>query len=113
MESAVDEVRSFRCTVGSGQDAWARANDGLMSWFHRILQGHNHDAIASKWDSSRTQTHRRRGRRMRAESLSAANTTVLFQLGDTHDADAQIKSQMICIDQVGKASKRTTARFFG
>lgn len=53
----------------------ARCNNGLMSCFHRILQGHNHDMIAFfKSDLSWTQTHHRRGRRMRVKSFS--NTTV-------------------------------------
>lgn len=54
MELAVDEVRSFRCTVGSGQDGgWATANDGLMSCIDRILEGHNHDLIVLKLKSNK------------------------------------------------------------
>lgn len=31
-------------------------NNGLMSCFHRILQGHNHDMIVFKTDSSWTES---------------------------------------------------------
>lgn len=64
MELAVDEVRSFRWAVGSGQDGWwALTTD----WCHvsTILEGHNHDLIVLKLkrvnyctDASRTIRHR-------------------------------------------------------
>lgn len=46
----MDEVRSFRCTVGSGQDGGqTTGDDGLtMSCIDRILEGHNHDLIVLK-----------------------------------------------------------------
>lgn len=59
MELAVDEVRSFRCTVGSGQDGWRVGTTGRCHVFDRILEGHNHDLIALKvkTDLSRTELH--------------------------------------------------------
>lgn len=46
MESAVDEVRSCRCTFGSRQMG---GHERLMtSCTDRILEGHNHDLIVLK-----------------------------------------------------------------
>lgn len=98
----------------------ARGNNGLMSCFDRILQGHNHDMIVFKTDLSWTETHHRIGRRMRVKSFS--NTTLSCQHHGPLPARRmhtmlmqKLKFQMICIDYIKKASKQkyTTAMFFG
>lgn len=97
----------------------ARGNNGLMSCFDRILQGHNHDMVVFKSDLSWTETHHRTGRRMHVKSLKYNSQLPTPRSSssseDAHDADAEIKFQMICIDYIKKASKQkcTAAMFFG
>lgn len=87
MESAVDEVRSFRCTVGSGQDAWRVVTTGwchvsteyykatIMTWsFFLNLTWVGLKHITAEGDECASS--------LSQIQLSAANTMVLFQLGE-------------------------------
>lgn len=103
MESAVDEVRSFRCTVGSGQDAWWAGPCHVLTEYYK--------ATIMTWslrqmDSSRTELHRRSGRWMHvrlphtpAEGLSAAKHCGPPPARWVHATLMQKTNfQMICID---------------
>lgn len=92
-------------------------NNGLMSCFHRILQGHNHDMIVFKTDSSWTETHHGWWRLMHIESLS--NTTLSGQHHGPLPAQRMHTMQKLNFkwyaSTTEKASKQkcTVAMFFG
>lgn len=75
----VDEVRSFRCTVGSWTGCMV---SGSMSCFDGILQGHNHDLIVlDTW--TRAGPKPATGCTVRLSGTpAAANTVLLLQLAE-------------------------------
>lgn len=94
----------------------ARGHDGLMSCFHRILQGHNHDTILLKSDASRTETHGRRGgggdksasSRSRRDESRPPTPRSSSSSENARGADAEPKLQMICTDHVNKGFQTET-----
>lgn len=73
MESAVDEVRSIRCTVGSRQDA--------TGWCH--VSTEYYKATIMTWSLlNRTRVGLKHTQSLSQIQLSAANAAALFQLGE-------------------------------
>lgn len=119
MESAVDEVRSFRCTVGSGQDAWRVVTTGgchvrqnttrPQSWHDRFKKG-----LELDWNTS-PQRKTNACQVFLKYNCQLPTPWSSSSSENAHDADAEIKFQMICIDHIKKTSKQkcTTAMFFG
>lgn len=121
MESAVDEVRSFRCTVGSGQDASWRVVTTADVMFPqnttRPQSWHDPFSIGLELDWNTSPQRETKACQVVPRDHSQLPTPRSSSSSeDAHDhADAERKLQMICIDYVKKASKQkcTTAMFFG